>query len=478
MSEVVIPKIEHVKKHKDTHSIIILFASLTDLKQYNLSKDELDYVSVALERKENVIVLNQYHRFLFLVKTGGKGEKYAQNELMRKHGAVVSASLKKQEIKQVGISGGKEAFQYALLEGLLLASYTFEKYKSGKQASVVLKQISVEQEAFSAAAMKKLVAMVKHTLWARYWVNEPQSFLTATVFAKQIKAVCEAAGCTVSVLEKKKIEELKMGGLLAVNQGSVEPPTFTIVEWKPKNAKNDKPIVFVGKGVVYDTGGLSLKPTANSMDIMKCDMGGGAAAAGAIAALAEADAPYHVVALIPATDNRPSGNAYAPGDVVTMMNGKTVEVLNTDAEGRMILADALTYADTLKPQVIFNIATLTGSAMRAIGEHGTVIMGNAKDKVFHNIKKAGNEVYERTVRFPFWDEYGEEIKSKVADIKNLGSANAGCIHAGKFLAHFTDSPMVHFDIAGPGFTQAPSGYYTYGGTGVGVRLFAEYVLNH
>lgn len=478
MSEVVIPKIEHVKKHKDTHSTIILFASLTDLKQYNLSKDELDYVSVVLERKEQVIVLNQYHRFLLLIKVPGKDEKYMQAEAMRKHGATVAGHLKKQALKEIAVSGGKEAFQYALVEGLLLAGYSFDKYKTDKKSTVVLKQINLEQDVFSAASIKKLIAMVKHTLWARYWVNEPQSFLTATTFSKQIKSVCEAAGCAVTILDKAKIRELKMGGLLAVNQGSVEPPTFTIVEWKPKNAKNDKPIVFVGKGVVYDTGGLSLKPTANSMDIMKCDMGGAAAVAGAIAALAEVEAPYHVVALIPATDNRPGGNAYAPGDVVTMMNGKTVEVLNTDAEGRMILADALAYSDRLNPQVVFNIATLTGSAMRAIGEHGTVIMGNAKDKVFQQIEKAGNAVFERTVHFPFWDEYGEEIKSKVADIKNLGAANAGSIHAGKFLAHFTNSPFVHFDIAGPAFTQSPSGYYTYGGTGVGVRLFAEYVLSH
>ena len=165
-----------------------------------------------------------------------------------------------------------------------------------------------------------------------------------------------------------------MGGLLAVNKGSVDPATFTIMEWKPENARNSKPIVLVGKGIVYDTGGLSLKPTANSMDLMKCDMGGAAAVSGAIYAIAKNNLPIHVIALVPATDNRPGGDAYAPGDVITMYSGKTVEVLNTDAEGRMILADALAYAKKFKPEVVIDLATLTGAAAVAVGKfHGLMI---------------------------------------------------------------------------------------------------------
>ncbi len=477
MSEVIVPKLELVKKHKDTHSTLILFEALTDLKDSQLSKDELDYVSTCLERDEKLITLNQYHRMVFLVKLENTNPTSLQKEALRKLGAKVQQAAKAQEVKQIGFTGGSEETQYCLAEGLILANYTFRKYFTSKKKEHQIKQLNFEQKLFSENTLKQLKAITTHTLWARYWVNEPQSFLTATEFSNQMKTVCEAAGCEVTIFDKKKIESLKMGGLLAVNQGSVEPPTFTIIEWKPKNAKNKKPLLLVGKGVVYDTGGLSLKPTPSSMDIMKCDMGGGAAVAGAMGAIAASEAPYHVIGLVPATDNRPSGNAYAPGDVVTTMNGTSVEVLNTDAEGRMILADALSYADKYEPEVVFNIATLTGSAMRAIGEHGTVIMGNAEDKVFSDVEKAGNAVYERTVRFPFWDEYGEEIKSKIADIKNLGPASAGSIHAGKFLAHFTTSPLVHFDIAGPAFTQSPSGYQTFGGTGVGVRLFTEYVLS-
>jgi len=269
-----------------------------------------------------------------------------------------------------------------------------------------------------------------------------------------------------------------MGGLLAVNKGSVDAATFSIMEWKPKNAKNKKPIVLVGKGVVYDTGGLSLKPTPNSMDIMKCDMGGAAAVAGAVYAVAQAKLPVHVVALIPATDNRPGGNAYAPGDVVTMFDGTKVEVLNTDAEGRMLLADALSYAKKYKPELVFDAATLTGSAMRAIGSYGTVIMGTAKDSVFKKIETSGKETYERVVRFPFWDEYADELKSEIADITNLGGANAGAITAGKFLEHFTDYPWVHFDIAAPAWQYSNSGYLKKGGTGVGVRLFFNFLKNY
>jgi leucyl aminopeptidase len=196
-------------------------------------------------------------------------------------------------------------------------------------------------------------------------------------------------------LNKAKIKQLKMGGLIAVNLGSIQPPTFTIMEWKPKNAVNKKPVVLVGKGVVYDTGGMSLKPTPNSMDFMKCDMGGGAAVGGAIYAIAKAKLPVHVVALVPATDNRPDGDAYVPGDVITMMSGKTVEVLNTDAEGRLILADALHYAKRYKPELVLEFSTLTGAAAAAIGPMGIVCMGDVLDTTRKALHTAGDNVYER-----------------------------------------------------------------------------------
>ena len=260
-----------------------------------------------------------------------------------------------------------------------------------------------------------------------------------------------------------------------MNKGSRDEPTFTILEWKPKGAVNDRPLLLVGKGVVYDTGGLSLKPTPNSMDQMKCDMAGAAAVIGAIASAAARDLPVHVIGLIPATDNRPGGNAFVPGDIIRMHNGLTVEVLNTDAEGRLILADALSFGERFDPELVISIATLTGSAARAIGHHGTVAMGTATKESYGKLETAGDHVHERLVRFPFWEEYGEEIISDIADIKNLGSDQGGAITAGKFLARFTTRPFIHLDIAGTAFLTKRDAYRTKGGTGVGVRLFTEFM---
>ena len=265
-----------------------------------------------------------------------------------------------------------------------------------------------------------------------------------------------------------------MGGLLAVNKGSIDDPTFTIMEWKPKKFTNQNPIVLVGKGIVYDTGGLSLKPTANSMDLMKIDMGGAGTIIGAMQAIASNKLPVHVIALLPATDNRPSGNAYAPGDVITMHEGTSVEVLNTDAEGRLILADALSYAKKYNPELVIDLATLTGAAARAIGKQGIVAMGN-DENTMTALKASGAEVQERLAEFPFWDEYAEDLKSNIADLKNLGGPEAGAITAGKFLEHFTDYPYTHLDIAGPAFMLAPFNYRGKGGTGVGVRLLFNFL---
>lgn len=318
------------------------------------------------------------------------------------------------------------------------------------------------------------IQLIEAVYHARDMVNEPVQYLTAPQFSKEFIALGHEAGFKVEVFNKKKIESLKMGGLLAVNRGSIDPPTFSIMEWKPKNVVNKKPYVFVGKGVVYDTGGLSLKPS-NSMDTMKSDMGGGATVAGAIYAIAKAKLPVHVIALVPATDNRPDGNAYTPGDVITMFDGTTVEVLNTDAEGRMILADALSYAKKYNPELVIDAATLTGAAARAIGPNAIVGMQVKSETEFLELQKAGQRVHERIVEFPMWDEYNDMIKSEIADLKNIGGADAGAITAGKFLEHFTDYPYIHLDIAGPAFLSKKDKYRTVGGTGVGVRLLYEFI---
>jgi leucyl aminopeptidase len=269
-----------------------------------------------------------------------------------------------------------------------------------------------------------------------------------------------------------------MGGLLAVNRGSVTPPTFTIMEYKPAKARNKKPVVLVGKGVVYDTGGLSLKPTPNSMDTMKCDMAGAAAVSCAMYAIAKAELNVHIIALVPATDNRPGENAYTPGDVIKMYDGQTVEVLNTDAEGRMILGDALAYAKKYKPELVMDFATLTGAAAAAIGSYGIVCMGTASEETKAKLKNAGNNVHERLVEFPFWEDYAKLIKSDIADMKNIGGPVGGAITAGKFLEKFTDYPWMHFDIAGPAFLGSNDSYRGKNGTGVGVRLIFDFIKNY
>lgn len=377
-------------------------------------------------------------------------------------------------VKSIAIHGSKQT-SLLVAEGLLLSNYQFIHYrKEVDKEKNALEKVDFTAK-INATELSELSAIVKAVSWARDLVNEPVSFLTATELAKAIESKGVEANFSVKILEKSQIESLKMGGLLAVNKGSIDPPTFTIIEYKPKKATNKKPIVLVGKGVVYDTGGLSLKPTPSSMDMMKCDMAGAACMAGTIYATAMMELPIHLVGLIPATDNRPGLNAYTPGDIITMYDGTTVEVLNTDAEGRLILADALAYSQKWKPELVIDAATLTGAAVRAIGTKASVVMGNADQKLFEQLNTAGMETHERVVQFPFWDDYFDEMKSKIADLNNLGGGYAGMITAGKFLEHFVKAPYIHMDIAGPAFLEKPQDYKGLGGTGVGIRLLVQFL---
>jgi leucyl aminopeptidase len=366
----------------------------------------------------------------------------------------------------------------AFAEGLALTSYQFLKYKTGeKEEKFSLDEIHLYDEGLTDDQVLKLDNLIRAVYIAKDLVNEPLSYLSAVQLSAEFEKMGKEAGFSVEVFNKKKIESLKMGGLLAVNKGSVDPPTFSIMTYHPQGAVNKNPIVLVGKGVVYDTGGLSLKPTLDSMDYMKCDMGGAAAVAGALYAAAKNNLPLWIIGLVPATDNRPDGNAYVPGDVVTMYDGTSVEVLNTDAEGRMILADALSYAKQYNPEVVIELSTLTGAAHMAIDKYGIVGMGNAGHEIMDNLKTSGEATSERIAEFPFWDEYKEQLKSDIADLKNIGGRYAGAITAGKFLEHFTDYPYIHLDIAGPSFNKIPFNYRGKGGSGVGVRILYNYLLN-
>lgn len=435
-----------------------------------LSKDDKRTMEAFLESDEDFQVYQRPGEALICIRSKDNAEK------MRAAGAKIREVLPR-EVETLAVFGMEEQVAL-LLEGLLLGSYQFLRYLTeGEKKKWKLENILVE-ESFSEARLSELLHMQSCVFWVRDMVNEPVSYLNAVRFSEEMTAMADECGITSKVLEKSQIEALKMGGLLAVNKGSIDPPTFTILEYKPKKAKNKRPVILVGKGVVYDTGGLSLKPTPGSMDSMKCDMGGGAAVAGALFLAALQKLPVHVIALIPATDNRPGLNAYAPGDIIRMYNGKTVEVLNTDAEGRMILADALSYSAKFDPELVIDAATLTGSAARAIGVHASCVMGNADDSNFKNLEKAGEACYERVVRFPFWEEYGEEMKSAIADLNNLGGPSAGMITAGKFLEHFVEAPYIHMDIAGPAWLEKTTAYRTKGGSGTGVRLLYHFLKNY
>ncbi len=366
----------------------------------------------------------------------------------------------------------------AFLEGLMLGSYQFLNHFTAPETKEHrLQSLRWAHDQAPEAAVSELNALVEAVFLTRDLVNEPHSHFNALKLAEAAQEAGQRYGFAVEVLGKEKIESLKMGGLLAVNQASTVPPQFCILEWHPADAQNQKPVVLIGKGVVYDTGGLSLK-TSDGMETMKCDMAGAAAVIGALCAVARAKLPVHVVGLIPATDNKISDRALSPGDIIRMYSGTTVEVVNTDAEGRLILADALHYAKKFDPELVLDLATLTGAAVRALGNQAICYMGTAGTAVKRSLEDSGWHTYERLVELPLWKEYGDELKSHIADLKNMGSGAAGMITAGKFLEHFADYPWLHLDIAGPAYLRNANGYRPKEGTGVGVRLLFNFLKNY
>jgi leucyl aminopeptidase len=451
------------------------------VNEFGLPDKVNDYITAELKKEgKTTLTYNYIGKYVSVIVINSKKEVFELKEQLRKHGATVADGVNAQKGKEIYIYNQTKQpdLSLAAAEGIALANYQFLKHKpTAKDKLNTLRSIIVANTKIDAEKVRELNVVCTATNMARDLVNEPVNVLNATGLANAFKQMGKEAGFKVEVLNKKKIVELKMGGLLAVNAGSVDEPTFTIMEYKPSKAKNKKPYVLVGKGVVYDTGGLSLKPTPNSMDSMKCDMAGAAAVGSAMYAIAKAKLNVHVIALVPATDNRPGFNAFAPGDIITMMDGSTVEMLNSDAEGRMILADALHYAKRYHPELTMDIATLTGAAMAAIGSSGIVGMGNASDKVKARIHNSSFNVFERVAELPFWDDYNDLLKSDIADQKNIGGPLAGSITAGKFLEKFTNYPYYHLDIAGPAFIAARDGYRPKGATGVGVRLFFDFFKN-
>lgn len=368
-----------------------------------------------------------------------------------------------------------------VITGLSLRGYHFDKYKTPKKdAPKTLDTLSVITD--NTASIKKifepLKAVIDGTFWARDLVNEPPNTLFPASYAKQIKDTLKPLGVQVEIIDAKKMEKLGMGCALAVGQGSDQPPCMVVMRWNG-GKKSDKPVSFVGKGVTFDTGGISLKPGPN-MDEMKMDMGGSAAVVGLIKTLALRGAKANVVAIVGLVENMPSARAYRPGDIITSYAGKTVEILNTDAEGRLVLVDALAYVqDKYKPKMIINLATLTGAMMVALGhEHCGAFVNN--DDLWTAMNKASATTGEKLWRMPLDAHWRKDVESDVADLRNLGSSRyGGACSAAAFLEHFIENntPWSHMDIAGTAWRKSDKPTSPKFASGYGVRLLDQLVAD-
>ena len=376
--------------------------------------------------------------------------------------------------------GDPEAAVGPVVEGALLASYQFNRYRSEKRPACALRSLTLFRPGLrKSPAMDRsarlALSLAPGVFLARDLVNEPPSVTTARYLGQQAKRHCRGRGLSVEVWGRKKIQAMNLAGLLAVNRGSVEEPRFIIIRYKPSKAR--KRVALVGKGITFDSGGLSLKP-AKSMETMKLDMAGAAAIIGAMSRLPELRPTLEVTGYIPTTDNLPSGSAQKPGDVIRYLNGKTIEVLNTDAEGRLILADGLALAAKEKPDCIIDLATLTGACMVALGNEVAGVFGNHQPLVDRLIR-CGREAGEKLWQLPLVKEYREELKSGVADMKNIGGSYGGAITAALILQEFVgDRSWAHLDIAGPAFAEKEMATCPKGGTGFGVRTLLRFLSSY
>lgn len=420
----------------------------------------------------------------------GKAEKTGLEQIRQAMGRAVLRA-REMGLKRVGVSTYSfiyrsenivaEEAASAMAEAANLALYKFTKYKvKENNSSKNLEEVRfVEEEKKTVAAVKKGVEkgrIISDSVnLARDLINHPANDMTPTILAESAKKMAGAAGIKCTVLSRPQIEKLGMGAFLGVSQGSVEPPRFIILEYNG-GKKGEKPVVVVGKSITFDSGGISIKPS-EGMGKMKYDMSGGAATIGVLRAASMLRLPLNIIGLLPATENMPSGAAIRPGDVLRSMSGRTIEIISTDAEGRLILSDALFYATRYKPRWIIDIATLTGACAVALGSHAIGMLGNDKD-LKDRMAAAGEKVWERVWEMPMWDDYAEQIKSPVADMKNSGGREGGVITAAIFLSKFVeDYPWVHLDIASTEWNDKDKAYSPAGPTAVGTRLILRLLMD-
>ncbi len=368
----------------------------------------------------------------------------------------------------------------AMVEGAILGSYQFTVYRTAAAEHAVegmkilipqkgqLKQVT--------EGIRRGVATAEATVFVRDLCNHPSNVLTPARVAEEAKAIARAEKISIKILEQKEMERLGMGALLGVARGSQEPPKFIILEYNGTKKKDARPVVLVGKTITFDTGGISLKPAEN-MEHMKADMTGGAEVLASIRAAARLKLPLRLISILPVAENMPGGRAMKPGDVVTTLSGKTVEVQNTDAEGRLILADGLAYAMRYKPAALIDIATLTGACVVALGQFAIGMFGTDQ-ALKEQVRKSGQKAGERVWEMPLWEEYFEQLKSDVADMRNIGGRGGGMITAALFLSKFVgDCPWVHLDIASTDWSERERAYVPKGPTAIGTRLLLQYLID-
>ncbi len=424
---------------------------------------------------------------LGLGKVASEEDRAMGCECLREAGGHLAKVCEKIQAKEMIISLplldilGADKTAASLIEGVLLGDYRFTKYKKVTRKKTDYPGLGAVK--FAATSSVKLVrrGVLQGKIWAqaacaaRDMAHEPGNGWTSADFAAFAKDIAKRHGLDYRCIEKKEMEKLGMGGILAVNQGSVIPPRMVILEYQP--AKKSETILLVGKGLTFDSGGISLKPGAG-MEDMKYDMCGGAAVLAAMQAVAEEKPSVGVVAIIPATDNMPSGSAVRPGDIIRHYNRVTAEIINTDAEGRMILGDALAYGiETYKPDCVVDVATLTGAVVIGLGHHYSGLISN-NDTLALCLEEAGKQAGEPIWRLPLNKHYKKQIESKVADIKNIGGKAGGTITAAAYLSNFVGkTPWAHLDIAGTAWDFTEKAYIPKGPSGIGVRTFLTLIRN-
>ena len=473
-------------------NLVYLYGDETAGRALPLGRKEIEAVKARREEtRDFVMVFDRLPYHLYFVSFDSERQAPDCQERLRCAAAKVLKMITADSDADLAVTGGGTLPEeiMAFVEGLTLADYSFDRYINKPHYHI--SNLTVDSMFLKEEDMDVSRRLWNRIFWCREWVNLPVQDLTASQFADELSSIAaDLEGVTCTVMDRKQIESLRMGGLLAVNRGSVDEPRFVVLEYngmdgigkrgaghKRAKATGKGPICLVGKGIMFDTGGLNIKP-GDYMSEMKSDMAGAATMASVLFAAADNHLPVHIVALLPMTDNRPSGNAYAPDDIITMYDGTTVEVVNTDAEGRLILADAIAYAaKNYNPSLIVTAATLTGAAVRAISTFGIAAMHQNAGDAMTMLKLVGEQVYERLVEFPMWREYDEMIKSEFADLRNSTmSPQAGTITAGKFLAHFAkEAPFVHLDIAGVAYFTKAQQYYRAGASGYGIRLLYAFL---